>query len=54
VDRLDHHGGQGHLADAGVALGAGLEAAAEPAGLVAGGTDLQDGHGPVEVDAAAA
>jgi hypothetical protein len=54
ADRLHHQRGQGYLADAGVALGPSLEPAAEPAGLVAGGTDLQDRHRAVEVDAAAA
>jgi hypothetical protein len=47
-------GGQGDFADAGVALGAGFEAAAElAAGLVAHVDDLQDRDGLVEVDAAA-
>jgi hypothetical protein len=54
VDGLDHQGGQGELADAGVALGSRLEAAAEPAGLVAGVDDLEQGQGPVQLDAAAA
>src|SRR5829696_7071441 len=54
ADGLDHQGGQGHLADAGVALGAGLEAAAEPAGLIAGGANLEHGHGTVEVNPAPA
>ena len=54
ADGLDHQRGQGDLADAGVALGPGLEAAAEPAGLIAGVDDLEDGQGPVQVDAAAA
>ena len=55
ADGLDHLGGEGDLADAGVALGAGLEAAAElAAGLVAHVDDLEGGHGPVEVDPAAA
>src|SRR5512132_987595 len=54
ADRLNHLGGQGDLADAGVALGAGLEAAAEvAAGLVAHVDDLQGGDGLGEVDAAA-
>ena len=54
ADRLDHLGGEGDLADAGVAFGAGLEAAAELAtGLVAHIHDLQGGDGLVEVDAAA-
>jgi hypothetical protein len=53
VDGLDHQGGQGDFADAGVALGPRLEAAAEPAGLIAGVDDLEDRQGPVEVDAAA-
>jgi hypothetical protein len=47
-------GAKGKLADAGVALGPGLEAAAEPAGLIAGVDDLEHGQGPVEEDAAAA
>jgi hypothetical protein len=51
ADRLDHLGG---LADAGVALGAGLEAATElTARLVAHVNDLQRWDGLVEVDAAA-
>jgi hypothetical protein len=54
ADGLDHQWGQGHRADAGVALGPGLEAAAEPAGLIAGGTDLEDRHGSVELDPAPA
>jgi hypothetical protein len=36
TDRLDHQRSQGDLTDAGVALGARLEATAEPIGLVAG------------------
>jgi hypothetical protein len=35
-------------------FGAGLEAAAEPAGLVAGGADLDQRDGAVEVDPAPA
>ena len=35
ADRLDHQRGQGHRTDAGIALGPGLEATAEPAGLIA-------------------
>ena len=35
-------------------LGAWLEAATEPAGLVTGGTDLKHRHGTVEVDPAPA
>jgi hypothetical protein len=55
ADGLDQQRGQRELPDAGVALGAGLEAAAElAAGLVAHLDDLEDGHGPVEVDPAAA
>jgi hypothetical protein len=46
--------GRGELADAGVALGPGLEAAAEPTGLIPGVDDLQHRQAPVEVDAAAA
>jgi hypothetical protein len=54
TDRLHHLGRQGDLADAGVALGAGLEAAAELAArLVAHVHDLQGRDGLVEVDAAA-
>jgi hypothetical protein len=45
---------KGHGADAGVAFGAGLEAAAEAAGLVAGGADLEHRDGSVEVDPAPA
>jgi hypothetical protein len=44
ADRLDHQGGERDLADAGVALGAGLEAAAEPAGLVAHVDHLEQGR----------
>jgi hypothetical protein len=54
ADGLDRQRGQGHRADAGVALGAWLEAAPEPAGLVTGVDDLEDGQGAVEVDPAAA
>jgi hypothetical protein len=43
-------GARGHGADTGVALGPWLEATAEPAGLIAGGADLEHGHGTVEVD----
>jgi len=54
-DGLDKEGTQGELADAGVALGAWLEAAAElAAGLVAHVDHLEDGKGPIEVDATAA
>ena len=54
ADRVDHLGREGDLADAGVALGAGLEAAAElAAGLIAHVDDLQGRDGLVEVDAAA-
>jgi hypothetical protein len=54
ADRLYHLGRQGNLADAGVALGPGLEAAAAlAAGLVAHVDDLQGRDGLVEVDAAA-
>jgi hypothetical protein len=41
ADGLDYQPGEGHRADAGVALGAWLEAAAEPAGLITGETDLE-------------
>jgi hypothetical protein len=54
ADGLHHQRGQGNLADAGVALGTGLEAAAEPAGVIAGVNDLEHGQGAVQVDAAAA
>jgi hypothetical protein len=55
ADGLNHQRGQRQLPDAGVALGAWLEAAAElAAGLVAHLDDLEDGHRPVEVDPAAA
>jgi hypothetical protein len=54
TDRLDHQRGQRHRADAGVALRSWFEAAAEPAGLVAGGADLKDRDGSVEVDPAPA
>jgi hypothetical protein len=46
--------GERDLADAGVALGPRLEAAAEPASLIPGVDDLEDGQVPVQVDAAAA
>jgi hypothetical protein len=54
ADRLDHQRGQRYRADAGVALGAWLEATAEPAGLIAGGADLEHRQGSVEVDPAPA
>jgi hypothetical protein len=54
ADGRDDLGGERDLADAGVALGPGLEATAEPAGLIAGVHDLEDGEGAVQVDAAAA
>ena len=54
ADGLHHQRGQGKLADPGVALGPWLEAAAEPAGLIAGIDDLERGQGAVQVDAAAA
>src|SRR4029453_12507051 len=55
ADGLDQQRGERQLPDAGVALGAGFEAAAElAAGLVAHLDDLEDGHRPVEVDPAAA
>jgi hypothetical protein len=54
ADGLDHQGGQGYRADAGVALGPGLEAAAEAAGLIAGGADLEHGQRSTEVDPAPA
>jgi hypothetical protein len=50
ADGLDHQRGQGHLADAGVALGPRLEATAEPAGLIAGGADVEHGPRSTEVD----
>jgi hypothetical protein len=50
ADRLDDQRREGHRADAGVALGAWLEAAAEPAGLVAGGADLEHRDGAIEMD----
>jgi hypothetical protein len=51
ADGLDHQRGQRQLPDAGVALGAGFEAAAElAAGLVAHLDDLENGSGPIEVD----
>jgi len=54
ADRLHDLGGEGDLADAGVALGAGFEAAPElAAGLVAHVNDLQGRDRLVEVDAAA-
>jgi hypothetical protein len=53
ADRLDHPEGERDLADAGVALGAGLEAAAEPVGLVAHVHDLEHGRFLLEVDASA-
>lgn len=53
ADGLDQQRGRGELPDAGVALGAAFEAAAElAAGLVAHLDDLEDGHRPVEVDPA--
>jgi len=54
ADGCDDLGGERDLANAGVALGSGLEAAAEPTGLIPGIHDLEDGQGTVEVDAAAA
>jgi hypothetical protein len=42
------------LADAGVALGAWLEAAAEPAGLIAHVDHLEHGQGALEVDSSVA
>jgi hypothetical protein len=54
ADRLNNQGGEGYRADAGVALGSWLEPAAEPASLVASGTDLKHRQGPVEVDPAPA
>jgi hypothetical protein len=54
ADRPHHQGREGNRTDAGVALRAGFEAAAEPAGLIPGGADLEHGDGPVEVNAAAA
>jgi hypothetical protein len=46
--------GQGHLADAGIAIGAWFEAAAEPAGLVAHVNDLEHGEAALQVDPSAA
>jgi hypothetical protein len=54
ADRLDHQRSQGHLANPGIALGPGLEATAEPAGLIPGGADLQHGQLSSEVDPAPA
>jgi hypothetical protein len=55
ADRLGDRRGEGDLANAGVALGSWLEAAAVlAAGLVADLDDLEHGHRTVEVDAAAA
>jgi hypothetical protein len=55
ADGLNHQRGQRQLPDAGVALGAGLKTATELAtGLIAHLDDLQDGHGPIEMDPAAA
>jgi hypothetical protein len=54
ADRLHHLRRQGNLADAGVALGAGLKAAAEvAAGLITHIDDLHGWDGLVEVDPAA-
>jgi hypothetical protein len=50
ADSLDHDGGERDLADAGVTLGVGLEAAAEPAGLVAHVDHLEHGWCSLEVD----
>jgi hypothetical protein len=49
-DRLDHQGREGHLADAGVALGAWLETAAEPAGLVVHVDHLEHRQWALQVD----
>jgi hypothetical protein len=55
ADGLDHQSSERQLPDAGVALGAGFEAAAELAtDLVAHVDDLEGGHGPIEMDPAAA
>jgi hypothetical protein len=55
ADGLDHQWGERQFPDAGVALGAAFEAATElAAGLVAHLDDLEDGHGPIEMDPAAA
>src|SRR4030095_7104886 len=55
ADGLAEQWGGGEFRDAGVALRAGFEAAAElPAGLVTHLDDLEDGHGPIEMDPAAA
>jgi hypothetical protein len=50
ANRLDHQRSQWDLADAGVALGLGLEAIAEPTGLVTGVDHLQDRDRPIKVD----
>jgi hypothetical protein len=50
ADSLDDQRGQGDLADAGVALGSRLEAAAEPTGLIPGVDDLEHRQAPVEAD----
>jgi hypothetical protein len=54
ADGCDDLGGERDLADASIALGPGLKAAPEPARLISGIHDLEDGQGTVEVDAAAA
>jgi hypothetical protein len=55
ADGLDDQRSQRQLPDAGVALGAALEAATElAAGRVAHLDDLEDGHRPIELDPAAA
>jgi hypothetical protein len=54
ADGRDDLRGERDLADAGVALGSRFEAAPEPAGLIPGVHDLEDGQWAVQVDAAAA
>jgi hypothetical protein len=53
-DRFDHQGGERDLADAGVALGVGFKAAAEPTGLVAHVHHLEHGQGTFQVDSSTA
>ena len=54
ADGLDHQWSEWQFPDAGVALGAGFEATAEPpANLVVHVDDLEDGHGPIGMDPAA-
>jgi hypothetical protein len=51
TDRVDHQWGQRKLADGGIALGTGLEATTELAGLIRGVDHLYHGHRAVKVDA---